>query len=212
MVKEYYSNNLTTLYLGDCRDVTLLGTLITDPPYGINLTNHDKDRSTRGLYSKVHGDDNREVGMFVVSEAERLGLPTVVFASPMKPWPGKWRQHLVWDKGGAVGGGGDTKKLWKLSWELIQVARTPALSGGRDEAVLNFKVGRSQFKLHPTQKPLDLMLYLIWKTTTENSTVCDPFAGSGTTLLAAQRLGRKSVGVEIEEQYCEIAAKRLEDG
>lgn len=63
--------------------------------------------------------------------------------------------------------------------------------------------------LHPTQKPVDLMRYLIRTYTNEGATVLDNCAGSGTTLVAAQREGRKAIGVELEEKYCEIIAKRL---
>jgi DNA modification methylase len=62
-------------------------------------------------------------------------------------------------------------------------------------------------KMHPTQKPLSLMRWCLkW---TDAQTIIDPFAGSGTTLLAAKLEGRKAVGIEISEEYCEIAANRL---
>lgn len=61
-------------------------------------------------------------------------------------------------------------------------------------------------KVHPTQKPLSLMSWCVGMT---SGTVLDPFMGSGTTLLAAKNLGRKAIGIEIDERYCEVAAKRL---
>ena len=62
-------------------------------------------------------------------------------------------------------------------------------------------------KSHPTQKPLNLMLWCLkWVTA---QTILDPFMGSGTTLVAAKNIGRKAIGIEIEERYCEIAAQRL---
>jgi site-specific DNA-methyltransferase (adenine-specific) len=62
---------------------------------------------------------------------------------------------------------------------------------------------------HPTEKPEPLMAELVTLFTDPGETILDPFMGSGTTLVAAKRLGRKAIGIEIEEKYCEIAAKRL---
>ncbi len=72
--------------------------------------------------------------------------------------------------------------------------------------------GRNGARLHTTQKPLSLMGELVGLFTDEGQTILDPFAGSGTTLVAAKQAGRKAIGVELEERYCEIAAKRLSQG
>jgi len=77
--------------------------------------------------------------------------------------------------------------------------------------VLKFKRDILISNLHPTQKPLALMEYLIRTYTNEGDTILDPFAGSGTTLLAAKRLNRKAIGIEISEDYCNIIVKRLEE-
>lgn len=76
-------------------------------------------------------------------------------------------------------------------------------------SVVRFNNTRSGKSLHPTQKPLELMMWLMRTYSKRNQMVLDPFAGSGTTLVAAKRLGRRAIGVEREESYCEIAAKRL---
>lgn len=131
----------------------------------------------------------------------------------MKPWPGKWRQHLVWEKGEHVSGGGDPATCWKPSWELIQVRNTGILSGPREGSVLRFAANKLDYKYHPSPKPVNLLAYLIRKVSScEDDTVLDPFCGSGTTLVAAKNLGRRAIGIEIEERYCEIAADRLRQG
>lgn len=79
------------------------------------------------------------------------------------------------------------------------------------ENIISMRCLPSDSGLHPTQKPLELMKALIELTTTENQIVCDPFCGSGTTLLAAKQLNRRYLGIEINKEYYEIAKKRLED-
>ena len=74
------------------------------------------------------------------------------------------------------------------------------------------KADRSEGNIHPTVKPTDLMRYLCRLVTPPGGIVLDPFMGSGTTLVAAKLEGRKAIGIELEEEYCEIAAKRLAQG
>jgi DNA modification methylase len=116
----------------------------------------------------------------------------------------------VWDKGGAVGGGGDIATCWKFTWELIQVGGFGKLNGKRDPSVLRFEIGPSSMPDHPTQKPVRLMEYLITKLTKPGDTVFDPFMGSGTTGVACINTGRNFIGCEIDSGYFDIARKRIE--
>jgi site-specific DNA-methyltransferase (adenine-specific) len=184
--------------------------IVTDPPYGIALANHGQaDGRRRAESYRVPGDESQEVGQAALAIAERRGWPTIAFASPMRPWPGRWRQWLVWDKGAAVGGGGDIATCWKFSWELIQVARTPALTGPREGAVLRFAIGPNDSPLHPCQKPVSLLSYLIHKACAPGSVIVDPFAGSGSTCTAAKWLGYSYLGVESDAEYAAVAARRV---
>jgi site-specific DNA-methyltransferase (adenine-specific) len=118
------------------------------------------------------------------------------------------RGVLVWDKGPAFGMG-DLSFPWKPSWELIYI-RGDEWSGKRDEGVLRGDVvvsWESKGRVHPHEKPVWILSHLISKHTP--GMILDPFMGSGTTCRAAKDLQRKSIGIEIEEKYCEIAAKRL---
>jgi len=93
-------------------------------------------------------------------------------------------------------------------WELIQVANNGPLNGSKESGVLRWPVSSGSFADHPCQKPLGLVRKLINKH--GGTTILDPFMGSGTTLRAAKDLGRRAIGIEIEERYCEIAVKRLQ--
>ena len=115
----------------------------------------------------------------------------------------------MWHKPG-LGIGGDPDVCWRMDWELVQVANNPPLEGGRDSGVLSYTMRPADFWAHPAQKPVSLMEYIVGKIPGEP--VLDPFMGSGTTLVAAKNLGRKSIGIEIKERYCEIAAERLSQG
>lgn len=202
----YYQDDAVTIYHGDCREILpglpKFDLVLTDPPYGINLNKH---RNNNGQDWYVHGDKDQQAGFEALAMLD--DLPTAVFAHCMKPWPGPWRQFLVWDKGPAVGGGGDVSKCWKQSWELIQIRNTPPLNGPRDEGVIRHHISPQDLQYHPTQKPLGLLIYLIQKI--PSTLILDPFMGSGTTLRAAKDLGKKAIGIEIEEKYCEVAAKRM---
>lgn len=209
------------LYLADCREILPqfqsgeIQAVVTDPPYGINL----RDNSQGGRYGRkrsaweysIVGDETAEVGFAALKWCEEQRLPTITFASPKLPWPGEWSSLLVWDKGPAVGGGGDVRRCWKQSWEMIQVARAGILNGQRDSSVLKFWANPSLSEFHPAAKPIALMTYLVQKITKVGQTVFDPFMGSGTTLAAAVKTGRRAVGCEVDERYFDIAVKRIQE-
>ena len=205
--KPYFERDGIVIYHGDCLEllpeIGPVDLVLTDPPYGIGLDNHGRSANDY----RIRNDESQDVGEAALRFLERY--PTIAFASPMKPWSGRWRQHLVWDKGPAVGGGGDIATCWKPCWEMVQVRKNKPLNGGRDSAVLTFWTGPQKTN-HPAEKPVSLIAYLVGKASESGEAILDPFMGSGTTLVAAYQLGRKAIGIEIEERYCEIAAKRLE--
>jgi hypothetical protein len=117
---------------------------------------------------------------------------------------------LVWDKGPAFGMG-DLKFPWKGSWELIYI-RGSIWRGSRDEGVLKGHIQvswESHGRGHPHQKPVSLCETLLQKLPSE-CIILDPFMGSGTTGVAAVKLGRKFIGIEIEPKYFDIACKRIQ--
>jgi site-specific DNA-methyltransferase (adenine-specific) len=140
--------------------------------------------------------------------------PALVFGRWDLSIPAGARMRLTWDKGEHVGMG-DLSLPWKPNTEDIFVIGS-GFVGFRSGSVLRHLavagcVGRANkgVRNHPTEKPTGLMLDLIAKTV---GVVADPFAGSGSSLVAAKQLGRKAIGVELEERYCEVIAKRLAQG
>lgn len=201
----YYQDDLVTIYHSDCRDGTGLwpldGTMVTDPPFGIDYeSGHD------GVLSRsIIGDSDVSLRDHVLAEWNSRAL---VFGSWRASRPKGTRMLLVWDAMGALGMG-DLALPWKPSHQEIYVIGT-GFVGRRTSDVLTFpptqataRRGRS----HPHEKPVGLMRELIQKCPS-GPAIFDPFMGSGTTLVAAKSLGRKSIGIEIEERYCEIAANR----
>jgi DNA modification methylase len=212
-VKPYYDDGQCAIYHGDCRpmlDTLDVQAIVTDPPYGIALKNHGMIGSKE--WDRIEGDEDGAAAYDVIEWALQHAMPTIAFASPWKPWPGYWPNLLVWDKCGGVGGGGDTATTAKRTWELIQCRRVECIGGGRPESVWRHPLGQHMLAFHPTQKPEALMVDLLRTFIRPEYVVLDPFMGSGSTLVAAKRLGRSAVGIEINERYCEAAARRLSQG
>lgn len=203
----YYADDDVSLYLGDCRrtDVWMRAdVLVTDPPYGMDYRSHATDR-----YEVLVGDQDAALRDWILRVWGRR--PALVFGTWRVPRPPHCRTLLVWDKGFSPGAG-DLDLPWGPSHEEVYVLGQ-GFSGRREASVLRVDrlTGMAAARPdHPTPKPVALMEYLILRC--PPGLIADPCAGAGATLLAAKRLGRKAVGVEIEERFCEVAAKRLAQG
>jgi hypothetical protein len=198
-MSPYYEDDLVTLYHGDCREVTAwleADVLVTDPPYGVAYSS-GWDNKFRAV--TIAGDSTLDVRDSVIDLwGDR---PALVFGSWKMPHPTPTRTVLIWDKGTV--GMGALDLPWFPCTEEVYVMGS-GWQGSRTSAVMRH-VGRNQD--HPTEKPIALMQALVDKC--PPGVIADPFAGSGSTLAAAKQLGRHAIGVELEERYCEIAAKRL---
>lgn len=197
-----------SLYLGDCLEIlpTLkkVDAVLTDPPYGIKHSSHGQ------LFKKaqpIAGDDSLDAANFVRVFARDLQLACCMFFSPYVPMSG-WRNVLAWSKGAHVGIGGDRETCWKRDFELIGVEGNGPLDGMRDSAVINIPALLPPPSGHFAEKPVRLIEYLITKIRADS--ILDPFMGSGTTGVACANLGRKFIGIEIDERYFEIACERIE--
>lgn len=206
----YYEQDGITIYLGDCREITPsldAACMVTDPPYGINYKSGME--SPNGLARSIQGDLDTSVRDFILEDWQEE--PAIVFGTWRIPRPAGTRMLLVWDTKGA-NGMGDLSLPWKPAHQEIYILGR-GFAGKRDTDVLAYAPVQSMAKngrVHPHQKPLNLMRNLIGKC--PPGTILDPFMGSGTTLVAAKLEGRKAIGIELEEKYCEIAAKRLAQG
>ena len=209
-MRPYYESGGITIYHGDSREIlhTLDAVcLVTDPPYGIDYCSGAF--SGYGLSRPILGDKDTSARDFILNDWQ--GEPALVFGTWRRPRPEGTRMVLVWDTKGALGMG-DLSLPWKPSHQEIYVIGS-GFSGRRDTDVLSYAPIQSTAKngrVRPHQKPVALMRNLIGKCPA--GVILDPFMGSGTTLVAAKLEGRKAIGIELEEKYCEIAAKRLAQG
>jgi site-specific DNA-methyltransferase (adenine-specific) len=206
-VKPYYEHAGITIYHGDCREVlphVQADVLVTDPPYGMAFVS---SKTTRRPITNDHDSSARDEVLAVWGER-----PALVFGNWRVPRPPATRQLITWFKSSVGPGMGDLSLPWGSATEEIYVLG----NGWRGERRANFietseqrgnPYGASALLGHPTPKPVGLMEWLLQ--CAPNGVVLDPFAGVGATLLAAKNLGRRAIGVEIEERYCEIAARRL---
>ena len=213
-MKPYFEDEFVTLYHGDCLEVTDwldADVLVTDPPYGISwesgFTSYRKTTSRVISTTKPIENDESVIGRDKVLEIWGQ-KPAIVFGSWKQPMPENTQHRLIWHKAGMPPG--PTNSAFMSQDEEIYILGT----GFRKTAppmrsVIQTKEHRSlAVKIgHPTPKPVGLMELLIDRC--PNGVIADPFAGSGATLLAARNLGRKVIGVELEEKYCELMAKRL---
>lgn len=202
----YYQDESCTIYHGDCLEILPLlscDLVLTDPPYGIAHPTDYKSRKRAALaecrdYAPVHGDGEPYDPRPILA----LGKPTLLFGgnyfAERLPASSGW---VVWDK----------ERPADLDQATAEIAWTNFVKGVRVFRYLwNGMIRAGDERLeHPTMKPAALWRWVLGLRWTPPGVVLDPYMGSGTTIRAAKDLGRKAIGIEIEEKYCEIAAKRL---
>lgn len=207
-MKPYYQDNHCTIYHGDCREILPklepVDLVLTDPPYGIGEDGGNKSRRRNyGIkvnHPKMNWDKKRPnfetFDLILKAGKKQIIWGGNYFADLLPPSMG-W---LYWDK--KMGGDfSDGELAWTSDQRAVrQFCKSPF-----------FQLKGGHLRQHPTQKPEVLMIWCIELAHKRggSNTILDPFMGSGTTLLAAKNLGRRAIGIELEEKYCEIAAKRL---
>ena len=218
----YYEHAGITIYHGDCRDVDLphksIDLVLTDPPYGQQFSRYGAP-----VKANIRADGARQ-GVRIVRSALLWLEPSwkadahLLVMCHWEGWPDFYdaisplapiKNAVIWWKN--RGGMGDLTVEYARDYEVIlyaSIGRRP-LNGKRPGAVISGIPPVGKGRLHPTEKPEQLMRQLILRHSPSDGVVVDPFTGSGTTLIAAKNSGRQAIGIEIEERYCEIAAKRL---
>jgi len=211
--EPYYSDDHVTIYHGDCLELADVwggaDVLVTDPPYGISWSTHGSKRDLRGWAPRqakagIVGDDDTTARDHVI--AAWGDRPAAVFGSPLIAPPDGAIQALVWQKpvdSGVIG----ARFVWRRDVELIfLLGLWPKVTPDRS-SVLASPGGMDRYRNgHPHVKPVPILTQLIEQAPL--GVVADPFMGSGSTLRAAKDLGRRAIGVDVEERYCELAAKR----
>jgi DNA modification methylase len=221
-VTPYWSSDdgRIVLYHGDCRAVTkwlAADVLITDPPYGVTWRGGRHGTGTPGVHvGGIKGDADTSIRDSALT-AWGVERPAVVFGSLRAAYPPAWKRILVFQKPLIACGMYGNQMPWIRNWEPIfvlgewprQVPAYDAVISTAAAAAAGYSGYSTRYR-HPHAKPVDVMEKLI--TACPPGTIADPFAGSGSTLVAAQLLGRPAIGVEIDERYAEIAARRLSQG
>ena len=218
-MKPYYEHGGITIYHGDCRDVlprldNYIHLTLTDPPYGIEGGKGTANLARgKGNYTESGWSDTpkyvADVCVPIVSACIEVSERSIItpgymnmvqyatarnpsdygcFFTPASLGRGKWGFNsfnpiLYYGTDPRAG-----KGSWPTGMTLTESASTT---------------------VHPCAKPIKAWSWLLKKGSLDGEMVLDPFMGSGTTLVAAKELGRKAIGIEIEERYCEVAAKRL---
>ena len=222
MTAPYYEADGVTLYHADANEISdwqAADVLVTDPPYGVlwqtgRLSGTRSARRASAGTQDVAGDHDTQARDDVLAKWgigwAGVTKPAVVFGSWRYPPPATPRLWLIWHKAGrypAVSPSpfyANHEDIW-LFGDGWQGKPTPSVFTTTEaRAMQPNKIG------HPTPKPQPLMEMLVSKC--PDGVIADPFAGSGTTLVAARAQGRQAIGVEIEEEYCELIASRLAQG
>ena len=208
LTKPYYQDEWVTIYHGDCRDILpqipdkSIDLVLTDPPYGVGLDYISYDDTRENwlkLIDFIIPWGIKRAGMMIMPCSRIVELEYIYTHYPpdwlmcwykgspgTSAWTGfnDWEPHLVYGKNKGV--------------HFHDYFYAPPSDNG------NFK--------HPCPKPQKWANYLIVNTTQVDDLILDPFLGSGTTAYCAKKLNRRCIGIEIEEKYCEIAAKRCSQG
>ena len=196
---------------GDCLELMkvlpdgAVDAVITDPPYGVSENTMRKSAGRGNLaecndFPAIYGDSSPFNPWPWVSFPRCVLFGANHYAHKLPPSP-SW---IVWDKHCGLGenDNADCELAWVKNAGPARIVRHYWNGMLRDSE-------RNEARVHPTQKPVAVMAWILQRYTAESDVIFDPFCGSGSTLIAAKKLGRHFLGFEISPEYCEIARERL---
>jgi site-specific DNA-methyltransferase (adenine-specific) len=206
-LKPYYEHGGITIYHGDCREILpqlgKVDAVITDPPYncgkdyGTSKDNMDPEEyaamlgSIAGVEAGCHAWVTPHIRLALFAGLLETAYPVAIRRWAQGPIRGGWSDQFL-----TLLIKGKPRKAHSNLWDDVRL---------RDEGYLC----KEEAYGHPGYTPILIMSRCISLLTNENAVVAEPFCGTGTTLVAAKNLGRLAIGIELEERYCEIAARRL---
>lgn len=202
--EEILGDGQVRLICADCREVlpTLgkVDAVVTDPPYGINAARTRNSQKNGWRDYDAPGWDKEKPPAALIGELLATGRHSIIWGgnyfTDALPPSSKW---LSWDKGQTDFSLADFELAWcsfPVAARRIIYSRSLAMQDGKE---------------HPTQKPLEVMKWCIEQITPPATLILDPFMGSGTTGVAAVKLGRRFIGIEIEPKYFDIACRRISE-
>lgn len=217
-MKPYYQDDSVTIFLGDCREIVpTLGKfdlLLTDPPYGVGLTHKQHKWFNQDGEGYESTKDSPEFIIETVIPIVKYGIENCIrtIITPgtrcMFLYPEPQDIGCIFNRAGA----GRSRWGFGCFHPILYYGKCPYISkglGGRPNSFEQSPADIAEKNSHPCPKTIKMMTWLVNRGSLDGETILDPFAGSGTTGRAAKDLGRKCTMIEIEEKYCEIAAKRM---
>lgn len=209
---NYPKDFINKIICGDCLEVMkempdkCVDLVLTDPPYGIKM---DKGFGGFGepIARRRYEDnewDNQRPTKECFDNLIRISKKALIFGgnffADLLPMGTHW---LVWDKLNTMPTFGDCELIWtNINRKSIK----------KYVYEFNGLIGKEDWREHPTQKPLDLIIRILNEYSIETGIILDPFLGSGTTIEACKLLKRNFIGIEINPDYCKIAEERLAQG
>lgn len=211
-MNPYYTDAYCTIYHGRAEVVVpslepaMFDLLLTDPPYGIGEARGKNKSRTNIAVARDYGNakwDDVPPAPWLIEMLRARATHQIIFGGNYLALPPSscW---LVWDKDNGENDFADCELAWTNLKKAVRRLKY------RWAGMLQEKQGAErETRWRPTQKPIDVIRWAMSHAPAEVSTILDPFMGSGTTLRAAKDAGKRCVGIDAEERYCEIAAKRL---